>query len=189
MMPIDVTNELKLKIPNFELQECQKPAYRRIFDYFNTPQTKGLFLTGEVGTGKSSLMRAYQYLLSSTSKRFSMFTERELATMFFDKNVGLNEVLDNKQINGFGVVSSAPKNICIDDLGVKLGTLNYYGNKINLIEELLIDRYDLMIRYGVLTHATSNIVSDIEKYVDVRTFDRLKEMFIFINLPGRSFRK
>lgn len=130
--------------------------------------TKGILLSGPVGCGKTSLMtllRAFHdpgttYMIKST---------RDIASEFHQ--------------DGFGVLQrygKVRKTICLDDLGVEQ-TMNYFGNECNTIGEILLQRYDLMISEGFITHATTNLNSkELEDLYGNRVRSRFRSMFNLI---------
>lgn len=80
---------------------------------------------------------------------------------------------------------------CFDDFGSE-GQSSYYGNKINIMEEVLQDRYREFEDHGMITHMTSNLKVNTEllkkRYTD-RVSDRINGMFNIVELLGDSFRK
>ena len=59
--------------------------------------------------------------------------------------------------------------------------MKYYGNDANIMAEILLSRYDLFIRQGMLTHATTNLsASELEAIYGNRLRSRMREMFNLI---------
>ena len=68
-----------------------------------------------------------------------------------------------------------PRTYCFDDLGTE-NSLKYYGNDCNIMAEILLPRYDLLI-----THLTTNLnSSEIEQIYGPRVRSRMREMFNLI---------
>ena len=64
-----------------------------------------------------------------------------------------------------------------------------YGDRINLMEELMLDRYDNKIPFDQ-THITTNLtVDEIESRYGTRVRSRMREMFNLIELHGSDMRK
>ncbi len=63
---------------------------------------------------------------------------------------------------------------------------NHYGTKLNVIEEVIEERY----RKGLLTHLTTNLSEDdiLDAYGD-RVYSRLKSMVNYHTITGEDFRK
>ena len=69
-------------------------------------------------------------------------------------------------------------NYCFDDLGIE-NTLNHFGEKINVMEEILTARYDIK---HIKTHFTSNINSaELKEKYGPRLASRMRQMFNTIN--------
>jgi hypothetical protein len=65
--------------------------------------------------------------------------------------------------------------------------MKYYGNECNTIAEILLNRYELMIHQGYVTHATTNLsASDLESIYGNRLRSRMREMFNLISFPNDS---
>jgi energy-coupling factor transporter ATP-binding protein EcfA2 len=135
---------------------------------------KGILLTGPVGCGKTSLMRLMRYMLPR-EKTFHLKTCREVGLEF---NVEGYRVLQQYGRNSLywredGYV---PKTYCFDDLGSE-GTGRYYGNECNVMEEILLTRYEYFISNHMVTHLTTNFSSsELEKLYGSRVRSRLREM-------------
>lgn len=78
-----------------------------------------------------------------------------------------------------------------DELGREDHQVLYFGNRTNVMEKILADRYDLFVDEGIKTHITTNIMNgnDIEKIYGDYIRSRMREMFNVIELPGSDRRK
>lgn len=132
---------------------------------------KGVLLNGPVGCGKTSLMTLIRPFLYPPFY-FSVIQTREIAMQY------------NRE--GFPVIHNygrSQKVYCFDDLGVE-ESVKHFGNECNTIAEILLHRYDLLINYGITTHATTNLNSDeLEKRYGNRVRSRLRTMFNLISFP------
>jgi hypothetical protein len=78
--------------------------------------------------------------------------------------------------------------LCIDDMGTE-DIKNYYGNKKNVVGDLIERRYSKG-NTGIWLHATTNLSGDqIEQYYGGRVRSRMREVFNFIELKGNDRRK
>lgn len=167
---------------------------------------KGIMLRGSVGTGKTLLFKGILHLYHSLSfftctsdyykqsgtMSFTTMTSNKIAEMFsldgwiaFTKNQ-----YDRKSVP----VDLAGGNLFIDDIGSE-PVAAHYGQILNVIAELLIRRYeerakDISMDRLFFTFATSNLSADqLKQLYGLRVYDRMKEMFNDIVLPGESRRK
>ena len=181
--------------PSFSIDESQEQYYRNLIYYFIKSDkcewdlAKGLCIQGNIGTGKTLSIKLCQRIF----KGIKITPARHIIREYMVEGA--------KIIDGYGRESFAkgnhggsdftkPINLCIDDLGLEEVNTKFYGNSANVISDILLDRYDTFITYGMLTHATTNLDSaNMEKIYGSRVRDRLKEMMNQIVLIGESKRK
>jgi DNA replication protein DnaC len=133
--------------------------------------TKGILLTGPVGCGKTTLMTLLPAFMYPFQK-YPVKNTREIAAEFHK--------------DGFEAIqkySSRHKPLCLDDLGVE-HNIKHFGNECNTIGEILLERYDLHVNHGVITHATTNLNADeLEEIYGIRVRSRLRSMFNLVAFP------
>lgn len=129
---------------------------------------KGIMLTGPVGCGKTSLLTLMKYLLPE-KEQFGMKSCREISYNFSQKGYPIIQQLA-------GIHPFPAKTICFDDLGTE-NHLKFYGNDCNVMAEILLSRYDVMMRNRTITHITTNLTAtELEKMYGSRVRSRLRSM-------------
>ena len=84
----------------------------------------------------------------------------------------------------FEYVRQRINNMMFDDLGAEKN-MAYYGNTVNVMQEILLDRYEHFVRNGLQTHLTTNLdLSEIDSVYGTRVASRMHEMFNFVMLGG-----
>lgn len=79
---------------------------------------------------------------------------------------------------------------CFDDFGLEAVSVKNYGNEANILEEIMLDRYDLALSVGMKTYITTNLdVAMIEQNYGTRVRDRFRETMNVIKLTGETLRK
>ncbi len=142
---------------------------------YNLSLSKGLLLTGNIGTGKTSLMKLLSVFPGT--KPFLFASSRSIVHAFRQEGY---EILE--QYTRFS------QNICFDDLGLEENH-KYYGNETNVMAEILLDRYEKFKNLGILTMATTNLnATELEEIYGNRVRSRLREMFNQISLVGSDKR-
>lgn len=137
---------------------------------FNIDLEKGIFLSGPIGCGKTSLMNLMKSLTPAESK-FSIKPCRDISFEFIQDGYQIIHKYSKGKL-----YESEVKTICFDDLGTE-NNLKYYGNECNVMAEILLSRYDLFISKKLQTHITTNLsASEIEKNYGNRVRSRLREM-------------
>lgn len=188
----------KLHLPdfNFDDQRMQK-IYYTVLEYMKLTlaaernQAKGVFLIGNMGVGKSVCMRVMGSLFKDTHRYFQFAKTRDIAKELEWRNP--SDILYD-----FGY--ELKRDLYLDDIGLAQSVRNDYGNKVNIIAELLMERYDLFVREGFKTHLSSNRMLNVDRrkhpdypptvldlYGDV-VLDRIKEMNTVIVWKGESLR-
>ncbi|MBZ9629768.1 ATPase [Salegentibacter sp. LM13S] len=125
---------------------------------------KGLLLSGPVGCGKTSFIKLLRYLVPH-QKSYQVIPSRNVVFSF--------NHLGYKTIEDYGNTSY----LCFDDLGVEpMG--RYYGHDCNVIGEILLSRYELLLNHKVRTHATTNLIAEeLEQRYGNRVRSRMRQLF------------
>lgn len=166
-----------------------KPVIENIIRYFicdpagEYDLSKGLYLFGDVGRGKTFLMRVMQVFCQAVPIEKRKFKTANCADivdelLFLKDNAGLMDKYVNNDTWLF------------DDMGNEPGAVKSYGNEILPMERILIQRYVKFVNGFCITHVTSNDTpEELEAKYGTRLADRATEMFNFIFLQGESKRK
>ncbi|WP_207536164.1 hypothetical protein [Desertivirga arenae] len=73
-----------------------------------------------------------------------------------------------------------PQVFCFDDLGSE-PNMKYFGNEVNVMAEIMLSRYDLLIHQRIPTHVTTNLsATELEQAYGNRIRSRFREMFNLI---------
>lgn len=136
---------------------------------------KNLWMEGGIGVGKTTVMRFFQLYAAD---RFAIMGARDLGYQFLKKDVGVNVIINySKNTNGVG--------LCIDDVGTETA-LKSFGNEMNVIGEIIVNRYDNKV---FPTHITTNLTSiQFKDIYGDRAFDRVKEKYNQVIFDGKSLR-
>lgn len=139
---------------------------------------KGLLVYGTCGTGKSSIFDIVQNI----SRRYS------LKSIWF-KNVSVHQVIADYNTQGEEVVKIYTRGkIHFDDLGAEKEA-NSWGVREKLMIRILEMRYNLFREKGIKTYITTNLsIEELQKFYGKRVYDRLFEMFNFLELKGETRR-
>lgn len=180
--------------PNFTLSG-KEDFYINLYLYFKNDSdcpwnlSKGIIVTGNIGTGKTLAFKIMQKMFQS----FGFMSCRYIVRDFLTEGTS---VLDRYGRNSFYVNPSGNKDLskpihwCFDDLGMEETDSKLYGNSTNVMREILTDRYDMFQQHGIKTFATANAdVGIIEKIYGERIRDRFREMLNYVTLTGKSLRK
>ena len=179
----------KFDISDVSINKLYKQSYSVFKNRILGKSNKGVFVVGGIGTGKSAMMKVMQKLLKDTDCRFKWINGYELKDM--SETYTLSEI---KEYYGKSLLCD----LYIDDIGFSID-VKRYGNTINIISEIIMERYDLYIESGFVTHFSSNILPmikentknlpTIESIYGARVLDRMKEMCELITFNGQSLRK
>jgi hypothetical protein len=159
-----------------------------IFDVEKPSLAKGLMICGNTGTGKTSFMRLFS---KNQRQVFHVKTAMDLANgvgqhgeSAFDEIIKLQSLPVNDKNSFFQPVAG----LCVDDMGSE-AEKNYYGNKKNVIGDMIEARYNNG-NVGIYLHATTNMDGKgIESFYGARVKSRVHEIFNFLELTGKDRRK
>lgn len=141
--------------------------------------TKGLFVYGVPGCGKTEIMR----ILATFTKE----SELAKAFVFSDMSEIYAGAIADK--NSDPITPNIQFDRCFDEIGLKVGEVNLWGNNIDINESIIYARYNRNRKFGQLTHVVSNHDSKrIEALLTARVFDRMKDLVQSVNYPGESNR-
>jgi hypothetical protein len=193
----------KKQIKDFRLDENNELAFLQMFYWFygdsknfNGDLKKGLFLVGNVGSGKTEAFNIFKKWVELShfdhaphAINFNIGHSKRIKAEFEDETDGGITSLKKYLSNGAWVFNDLGKEI-------KEGLASHYGTKMNIFEYILDDRYILFKDFGIPTHITSNFPLEGKsgkryfkemygEYID----DRMKEMFNTIVFRGNSRRK
>jgi DNA replication protein DnaC len=90
---------------------------------------KGISLIGARGVGKTTLLKAITQHFSTAPKPLRFITAQDIVSKVSKRGL---EALTNYCYG----------HLCISDIGAELNPVQYYGNTINVIQELILLRYD-----------------------------------------------
>lgn len=175
--------------PDFIIDEANRDVINNLFLYFNGMPgkynlNKGLWLCGDIGTGKSSLLFIFSELKKQLFDGFKIYICSKVSNDY-----AINGDLDKYTYNEKGYLG-IPVNMCFDELGRESIPANYFGQKLNVMQHILHIRYSLWQSNGIKTFVTTNDdpASIESKYGDFIR-DRNREMFNIVLLQGKSRRK
>lgn len=164
-------------------------AYKKVYQNFINEKrnAKGVFVLGDLGIGKSAMMRVFHRLFKDTDRCFKWVAGMDLKDMAEELTTG-----QIKNYYGYDLKCD----LYIDDIGFTVD-VKRYGNTVNIITEIIMNRYDLFISSGFRTHISSNValtsadpaVASISKIYGNRVLDRLKEMNELVAWNSESLRK
>ena len=154
------------------MTNIQHKAYLIVDEYFKTKkeQTKGLFLYGPNGTGKTTSMQPH------------------LKAKWNGSSIDINMLV---QQNGRGYLQKySMHDMYIDDLGREDATVTSYADRdIKVMHDLIFIRYQAF-KQGYKTHFSSNLgFGELQERYGIPIVDRIKEMCDIVEFKGESLRK
>ena len=142
---------------------------------FKGDVAKGLMIRGNVGTGKTLIMKSLCNIIKDVEILIPRFIHvSELQDLYMQSDFDEIDVVKRR----FYTI--------IDDLGVEAVETKTYGN----VKEPFNDVFDYRYRHNKRTIITTNLkLSEIEEIYGTRIIDRFRECMNDLILDGESFRK
>lgn len=151
--------------------------------------SKGLFLYGDIGRGKSMTLMLLRDYLKDVRTRYKEYCKSEYR--FGTEWMSASMIANRYAADGLPGLDKLLKHDCclfVDELGREPNPASNYGTKMNVLQFLMQIRYDN--RYSCVTHATTNLpLCEIETVYGKYIADRYLEMFNFIEFKGKSLRR
>ena len=195
----------KTWVVNFHLNEHDRELYRRVFFYFFRDKefnkinpkydlNKGLLIMGNVGVGKSLMLMVFRKLVMEYLQNQVFTIEKTIDITGNFSLEGYSTIQQHSDLcfsnkNG-RIADRVPRSKCYDDLGSEEQFTSFYGTKINVMEKILLKRYDFFITHKMKTFITTNLSpNQLESRYGERVMSRLREMMNPIYYPGKDRRK
>lgn len=139
---------------------------------------KGLWIYGNIGTGKSTLMKAILLFVTK-------YWLRDSGEGVKPKWVNVPTFCGTYATDGFSVFDSIPMGF--DELGTEIAPTNHVGNKLNVVAHLINTIYDNRSDIPKII-TTNSSLSGILSLYGPRTVDRVAQLFNLVELKGMSRR-
>ena len=181
----------------YKIDTVNGGVIKDLADYFGkSPEMrlnpkKGIYLHGSIGCGKTFLMKLISQIVG-----FRMVSTRRVVNDYAENG---HEVIRRYGRESFKRVHRGggsfpdrdqPLTICFDDFGDEPDS-KFYGQNVNVMNEIMMDRYEQFQDFGMITHVTTNYYKSetIEKMYGPRLLSRISEMMNIVHLPGQDRRK
>lgn len=180
--------------PRFTVDERNKAVLSAIYNWVCgnkgvLDSSKGLLLWGDLGVGKSVLLRGLQRYEGKINRMcfgcnnkklgFKFTSAAEIALLYAEKGMdGISKFTDRERMG----------DLAIDEVGREPTDAKHFGTGINVIQTILQLRYE--VRREFITHMTTNLNPDTEFSAIYGDYiaDRVKELFNVIEIKGETRR-
>ena len=191
-------NLAKSMIKGFKISNDNLETMASIFAYFHGNSgtldlNKGIYLFGEFGCGKTSLFVVFSRYLATTfpfsANGFGNASIEEVGDYYKTGTDERGNKKNSVEKYVYSELTGKPREVCFHEIGKQVDE-KYYGTSMNqVINSLMMRRYEIYQKYGTRTHITSNFHPSKLTSFDDATIDRFKEMFNFVEWKGESLRK
>lgn len=152
---------------------------------------KGLLLWGEIGTGKTTLLKGIQRYLATINQIAYGFRASNICIEIRSAaEIALRYSIDGINALDYWTDRNMAGNLAIDEIG-REELSKHFGTSCNVVQTVLQLRYEQ--RHNILTLGSTNMDMAYpdefrERYGDY-IMDRAKEMFNFVKVGGGSRRR
>lgn len=151
---------------------------------------KGILLWGNIGTGKTTIIKGLQKYLAMINQLVYGSNNRDICVEIKSAaEISLRYASEGMKALGKWTEREQLGHLAIDEIG-REEISTHYGTTCNTIQTLLQLRYEH--RNRVMTHGTTNIDMtgpEFSSRYGSYIFDRVKEMFNVVRVGGESRRK
>ena len=170
---------------NWEFSDADRDIIRNMIRYFTNdrecdwPLTKGLFVYGLPGTGKTEVMQVFERLCRENDlpKQFQ-FTSMAETYVKAKAEKGFDPITQNIQLDR-----------CFDEFGLYTGAVTTFGESLDINEAIVEARYKRFRQSGQITHFISNMTTpQVQAAFSPMVFDRIKQMCTGVFFEGQSKR-
>lgn len=184
----------------FEIDSNNEKLIIELAKYFTNDESfnkgdyslkKGIMLMGPVGTGKSWIMSFFQ---KNKKRCFTLKSCRDLADdyiVYKEETVSMYSSPLQKPLHDPSIFFQTEIGYCYDDLGTEMDIKNSFGNKKDVIADVLYAIYDKYVKKDFTKfHVTTNLNAEgLEQRYGSRIYSRLSEMFNVFVYDGKDRRK
>lgn len=200
---VAVLDKIKTAIPDYVLDNDNKHNFELLCLYFTgNPEfekvdngryrlNKGIALLGPIGCGKTSMILGFNI---NPVNPFVSVSCRKVASDYALKEHGGSITIEKysgvAEVPAFEYFGHKYVGRLFDDLGTE-NAKKHFGNESNVMEEIILNRYDNPNLTGK-THITTNLSAEqIEELYGPRVRSRLRQMcnFLVFNPKGGDRRK
>lgn len=139
-------------------------------------RSKGLYIHGVTGTGKTALMNAiHLFLIEIGESSYRVVWNHDFLKQAKEGDV--SQFVKSSRNKGI--------KLYLDDLGAGQYLVNNFGTKINLYSDLIEQRYRLFMDEGTNILISSNLSPQnlLENDFDERTFRKITQMCNVLEMP------
>lgn len=170
---------------NWVFDQDELTIIRNLIRYFTNdregkyPITKGLFLYGLPGTGKTEIMQVMERFARENDlpKKFE-FTSMAETYVKTKAEKGFDPITLNIQLDR-----------CFDEFGLYTGSVMTFGESLDINEAIIEARYKRYRQSGQITHFISNMTTiEAQGAFSPMIFDRIRQMCTSVHFKGNSKR-
>nr|WP_321221986.1 hypothetical protein [uncultured Psychroserpens sp.] len=182
---IDSLNNLKILFYYFLRDESFLECDNLRKDISTPSFNKGLLIIGGYGLGKTDYFKVFESIFKNyPDLRFKFYTSKELVHKY--------EICEKPMDKQYFFKDVERKLMLIDDISSERTASNF--GKVDVIDEVLIHRYDNKLRTFVTCNYTNDGNCAQQTLIDLglrygsRMYDRFYEMFNIVEFKGTSYR-
>lgn len=183
MLKLCYQREVEKRCRSFREDEATERHIASVAKWLTGSSPKpGLFLYGNIGSGKTTMARAAATLINMLYSNEYRYEDRKgVVTISALQLAEAAKAEDDRNYSRF----KNTELLHIDDVGTEPPSVKVWGNEVSPLTDILYSRYDRMM-YTVIT---SNLYEDdiVQRYGE-RIADRFREMFDLLSFENKSYR-